>query len=68
MLKLSGHTPTELREQVTSPNGTTHAGLEVLRTRGFEDAVVSCVLKATERSRQLSTSLNPEPGLTAAST
>ena len=53
MLKQTGHGPAELREQVTSPNGTTQAGLDVLRENNFEQAVVECVLRATQRSREI---------------
>ena len=53
MLKQTGQGPAELREQVTSPNGTTQAGLEVLRAYDFEQALVDCVMRATERSREI---------------
>jgi pyrroline-5-carboxylate reductase len=41
------------RHNVTSPNGTTAAGLAVLDERGLVDAVTAAVRAATERSRQL---------------
>lgn len=53
MLLESGQTPAALRDAVTSPNGTTAAGLAVLADRGFTDALVAAVAAATERSRQL---------------
>lgn len=53
MLLESGDTPAQLREAVTSPNGTTAAGLAVLGERGFTDALVAAVAAASERSRQL---------------
>jgi pyrroline-5-carboxylate reductase len=43
----------EHRRSVTSPNGTTAAGLAVLDDHGFVDAVTAAVRAATERSRQL---------------
>lgn len=43
----------ELRKRVTSPGGTTAAGLRVLNEHGFKDAVVACVDAATERSKEL---------------
>jgi pyrroline-5-carboxylate reductase len=45
--------PAVLRERVTSPNGTTEAGLDALRQAGFEGAVVDAVARATERARAL---------------
>ncbi|MBP1934654.1 pyrroline-5-carboxylate reductase [Ammoniphilus resinae] len=53
MLKETGEDPAVLREKVTSPGGTTQAGLEVLRSLGFEQALVACILRATERSKEL---------------
>lgn len=42
-----------LRAQVTSPGGTTAAGLKVLEDRALRSALQSAVLAATERSREL---------------
>ncbi|MEW9669256.1 pyrroline-5-carboxylate reductase [Ammoniphilus sp. 3BR4] len=53
MLKETGEDPAVLREKVTSPNGTTQAGLDKLRSYRFEEALVACVLRATERSKEL---------------
>lgn len=53
MLIETGEDPALLREKVTSPNGTTQAGLDVLRSFKFEQALVSCILRATERSKEL---------------
>ncbi len=49
----SGLSPNELREQVTSPGGTTLAALETLNTYGFRKTVVTAVLAAAARSAEL---------------
>lgn len=43
----------EHRQAVTSPNGTTAAGLDALEAHGFGGAVEAAVRAACERSRQL---------------
>ncbi len=45
--------PAVLKEQVTSPGGTTIAGLHVLEQSGLRGALMSAVLAASERSREL---------------
>lgn len=45
--------PAALRVAVTSPGGTTAAGLAVLGERGVADAFVAAVAAAADRSRQL---------------
>ena len=47
--------PAQLRINVTSPNGTTQAALEVLmdKDRGFPDLLNRAVTAATERSKEL---------------
>lgn len=49
----SERSPAELREQVTSPGGTTAAGLRELERGGFRELVAACVRAAHERSREL---------------
>jgi pyrroline-5-carboxylate reductase len=53
LLVESGDTPEALRGAVTSPGGTTAAGLRALEDRGVRAAVLAAVTAATERSRQL---------------
>jgi pyrroline-5-carboxylate reductase len=48
-----GETPEVLRERVTSPGGTTRAGLDALAQAGFTDAIVGAVRAATRRSVEL---------------
>lgn len=49
----TGESPATLRENVTSPNGTTFAALESLRTDRFEAIVGRAVKAAADRSREL---------------
>ena len=49
----SGQHPGVLRDQVTSPGGTTIAGLEALEQGGLRAALLSAVRAATERAREL---------------
>jgi pyrroline-5-carboxylate reductase len=53
LLAATGETPESLRAQVTSPGGTTAAGLRMLESRAVRAAMLEAVAAATERSRQL---------------
>jgi pyrroline-5-carboxylate reductase len=53
MLQEAHETPQRLREMVTSPGGTTLAGLNELARRGFADAVAAAVVAATRRAAEL---------------
>ncbi len=46
--------PEILRDQVTSPNGTTYAGLQRLKAGDFRGLIRETVLAATARSKELS--------------
>lgn len=48
--------PAELRRRVTSPNGTTAAGIAALDDRDVHDAFIAAVERATARSRELGSS------------
>ncbi|MBE0452899.1 pyrroline-5-carboxylate reductase [Roseovarius autotrophicus] len=55
LAEVAGETPAQLRENVTSPNGTTQAGLEVLmdKVTGLPPLMARTVAAATARSKAL---------------
>ena len=53
LLKETGEDPAALRAMVTSPAGTTAAGIRTLEARAVRSAFMEAVASATERSRQL---------------
>lgn len=53
MMHETGREPAELREQVTSPNGTTAAALATFAERGFRDDVAAAIRAAAARSVEL---------------
>lgn len=53
LLSESGDTAESLRAAVTSPGGTTAAGLRALESHGVRSAFLEAVMAATERSRDL---------------
>lgn len=53
MLKYAKEPVTTLRENVTSPNGTTAAGLATLSNYKFQEAMMECIKSAKERSIEL---------------
>lgn len=54
LLARSEETPEALRDKVTSPNGTTFAGLQVLGQRQLRDTLKETILAATRRAGELS--------------
>jgi len=53
MVEQTGMTPRELVNQVTSPGGTTLAGLAALTEHGFEKSIAAGVQAAAQRSREI---------------
>lgn len=54
MLLETNEHPAILKNRVTSPGGTTAAGLYELEKNGVRSAIISAVISATNRSKQLS--------------
>ena len=52
VLEMKKH-PSELKDMVTSPGGTTIAGLHVLESRAFSAALIEAVEAATQRAKEL---------------
>lgn len=55
MLLTSGKEAAELRQDVTSPGGTTEAGIKVLQKENVQTAFIKCVKAAMEQSKKLGT-------------
>ena len=53
MLLETGKSPSELREMVTTPGGTTAAGLRMLEKGNFRSVIMDAVEAAARRSREL---------------
>lgn len=53
LLMQSTESPEDLRRRVTSPGGTTHAGITKLETHGLRDAMNSCLEAARDRGQEL---------------
>lgn len=53
MVLSTGQHPGQLKDAVTSPGGTTIAGLQVLEQNAVRGALIDAVQAATERSKQL---------------
>jgi pyrroline-5-carboxylate reductase len=53
LLQASGMHPAQLKDQVTSPGGTTIAGIAQLEQQGLRSALIEAVRAATLRSREL---------------
>jgi pyrroline-5-carboxylate reductase len=61
LLARDGQRPEVLRDKVTSPNGTTFAGLQVLAQHRFRDLLVETISAATRRATELSRDASDSP-------
>jgi pyrroline-5-carboxylate reductase len=57
MLVESSDSPTQLRKNVTSPNGTTHAALQTFEALNFKEITDKAVQAATARAAELGDTL-----------
>ncbi|MBL4977054.1 pyrroline-5-carboxylate reductase [Bacillus halotolerans] len=53
MLRQSGKQPAQLRREITSPGGTTEAGLRALTEASFEEAIIHCIEETAKRSAEI---------------
>jgi pyrroline-5-carboxylate reductase len=56
MVAQTNQHPATLKDQVTSPGGTTIAGLRVLEAKAFRGTIIEAISAATSRSKELGTS------------
>jgi pyrroline-5-carboxylate reductase len=54
MVLQTGDHPGQLKDQVTSPGGTTIAGIHALEDKAFRSAVMDAVQVSARRSKELS--------------
>ncbi|MFJ7725456.1 pyrroline-5-carboxylate reductase [Neobacillus sp. NPDC097160] len=57
MVKNSSKSPEQLRKEVTSPGGTTEAGVKILEAHGVQQAFISCIQAATAQSKKMGDAL-----------
>ncbi|WP_442594731.1 pyrroline-5-carboxylate reductase [Neobacillus sp. D3-1R] len=60
MLSKSEKPSHQLRREVTSPGGTTEAGIRVLEQHHVQEAFVSCIIEATNQSKRLGKMLSSQ--------
>lgn len=60
MVKSSSKTSAQLRKDVTSPGGTTEAGIRVLKEKGVQEAFVACIKAATAQSKKMGEALSEQ--------
>ena len=54
LLRITNESPNKLREAVTSPGGTTEAGLNFMSNNDFEEIIFGTIKAAIDKSIELS--------------
>lgn len=57
MLHVSQKPSHQLRREVTSPGGTTEAGIRILEQHQVQEAFIQCIIQATNQSKNLGSAL-----------
>lgn len=60
MIAKSSKTPLELRKNVTSPGGTTEAGIRILEEFDVQKAFITCIQEATTQSKRMGKALTDD--------
>jgi pyrroline-5-carboxylate reductase len=60
MVKVSPKPSKQLRKDVTSPGGTTEAGIQILEENGVDQAFIECIKAATAQSKKMGETLRTE--------
>ncbi|OIK12195.1 pyrroline-5-carboxylate reductase [Bacillus sp. MUM 116] len=60
MVRKSIKPPVQLRNDVTSPGGTTEAGIRVLEENGVQQAFIECIKAATAQSKKMGKALSAQ--------
>ncbi|MCQ6278002.1 pyrroline-5-carboxylate reductase [Bacillus sp. EB600] len=60
MVRVSPKPSKQLRKEVTSPGGTTEAGLQILEKNGVQQAFIECIKAATVQSKKMGEALRTE--------
>jgi pyrroline-5-carboxylate reductase len=63
LIQVTEKHPAVLRDQVCTPGGTTMAGLYALEVGGFRSALMSAVIAATQKSKELSNAFQKNKSL-----
>jgi len=60
MVRNSSKSSQQLRLDVTSPGGTTEAGIRILEENGVQQAFISCIQTATAQSKKMGSALDSQ--------
>jgi pyrroline-5-carboxylate reductase len=60
MVKVSPKSAKQLRKEVTSPGGTTEAGIQILEENSVQQAFIECIKAAASQSKKMGDALSTE--------